>query len=114
MNTNKGDAPMKTIAEREKQLRDRLAYLLKNMQKIEAELDHPLDKDLEDAAIDIEDDEVLEDLGNAEKLEVRQIEAALERIAAGEYGYCVKCGDKIAEERLDIVPQTPFCAKCAA
>lgn len=105
---------MKTIAEREKQLRDRLAYLEENMQKIESELDHPLDKDLEDAAIDIEDDEVLEDLGNAEKLEVRQIEAALERIAEGEYGYCVKCGDKIAEERLDIVPQTPFCAKCAA
>ncbi len=104
---------MKTVAEREKQLRDRMAYLLANMEKIEAELDHPLDKDGEDAAIDIEDDEVLEDLGNADKLEVRQIEAALKRIEDGEYGYCVDCGDKISEERLDLLPQTPFCAKCA-
>ena len=110
----KGDIVMKTIAEREKQLRDRLAYLAANMQKIEGELDHSLDKDIEDAAIDIEDDEVLEDLGNSEKLETRQIEAALQRIVEGEYGYCVECGDKIAEERLDVLPQTPFCAKCAA
>ncbi len=104
---------MKTVAEREKQLRDRMAYLLAAMEKIEAELDHPLDKDDEEAAIDLEDDEVLEDLGNAHKLEVRQIEAALKRIEDGEYGYCVDCGDKISEERLDLLPQTPFCAKCA-
>jgi RNA polymerase-binding transcription factor DksA len=38
-----------------------------------------------------------------------QIEAALERIAAGTYGSCAVCGERIAEGRLDARPWTPFC-----
>ena len=38
-----------------------------------------------------------------------QIEAALERIAAGTYGSCAVCGDRIAEGRLEARPWTPFC-----
>jgi RNA polymerase-binding transcription factor DksA len=42
------------------------------------------------------------------------IEAALDRIANGSYGTCVRCGDPIAEERLDALPATPMCADCAS
>jgi DnaK suppressor protein len=38
-----------------------------------------------------------------------QIEAALERIAAGTYGSCAICGKRIAEGRLEARPWTPFC-----
>jgi DnaK suppressor protein len=38
-----------------------------------------------------------------------QIEAALERIAAGTYGSCAVCGERIAEGRLEARPWTPFC-----
>ena len=46
--------------------------------------------------------------------EVRMIEAALDRIEEGSYGFCVRCGEPIGDERLDVVPATPFCRDCAA
>ncbi len=105
---------MKTIAERELQLRARLAELDAHLRTIENALDETPDKDVEERAVERESDEVLEGLGNAELLEFRMVEAALARIADGEYGYCVDCGDKITEERLDVLPATPKCQKCAA
>jgi len=56
---------------------------------------------------------VLEGIGIAGQRELRMVEAALERIAAGEYGHCVRCGEAIAEGRLDLLPHTPFCQRCA-
>ena len=41
--------------------------------------------------------------------EVQLIEAALKRLAEGEYGYCVNCGEEIEAERLQLDPATPFC-----
>jgi RNA polymerase-binding transcription factor DksA len=38
-----------------------------------------------------------------------QVEAALDRIAAGTYGSCAICGEQIAEGRLEARPWTPFC-----
>ncbi|MDQ0144263.1 TraR/DksA family transcriptional regulator [Pseudarthrobacter niigatensis] len=38
-----------------------------------------------------------------------QIEAALDRLAAGTYGTCAVCGEPIAEGRLEARPWTPFC-----
>lgn len=43
-----------------------------------------------------------------------RIKAALERIDEGEWGYCLNCGDKIAEARLRHDPSIPTCIKCAA
>jgi RNA polymerase-binding transcription factor DksA len=37
----------------------------------------------------------------------------LDRIQAGTFGTCVKCGKPIGERRLDAVPHTPFCQSCA-
>lgn len=46
--------------------------------------------------------------------ELRRIDAALERINEGEFGWCEECGEAIAEKRLDIDPTTAYCATCAA
>jgi DnaK suppressor protein len=45
--------------------------------------------------------------------EIAAIDAALARIAAGEFGDCVRCGEPIAPARLAIDPTTPFCMRCA-
>lgn len=45
--------------------------------------------------------------------EQSRIEAALSRIEEGEYGYCLNCGEEIAEERLKIDPAATHCIKCA-
>jgi len=45
---------------------------------------------------------------------LRRIDAALERLAEGEFGYCISCGEEIDIKRLEIDPTTPQCADCAA
>ena len=105
---------MTTLEARREALMARLAELDSRMHAIEAELDQPASKDWEEAAVEQEDDEVLEALGEQSRTEVRRIRAALDRIRRGEYGYCVECGTEIAPERLDLLPATPFCAACAA
>jgi RNA polymerase-binding transcription factor DksA len=41
------------------------------------------------------------------------IDEALARVERGEYGRCVVCGRAIPEERLELVPETPYCVEDA-
>ncbi len=41
------------------------------------------------------------------------IDSALDRINEGEYGRCVQCEGQIAKLRLNAIPYTPVCIKCA-
>jgi DnaK suppressor protein len=47
------------------------------------------------------------------ELELERIDAALQRIASGDFGYCVQCGEDIGLERLEFDPTTPLCIACA-
>ncbi len=47
------------------------------------------------------------------QLELDRIDAALGRIASGDYGFCARCGDDIGLERLEFDPTTPLCIGCA-
>lgn len=105
---------MTDIAARQAQLEARRAELTARMVDVDRELDSHTEKDWEEAATQREDDEVLETLGLSAQAEIIRIEAALGRIASGDYGICAKCGADIAPERLDVVPYTPFCRHCAA
>ncbi len=105
---------MTTVADRKAQLEARRDDLNRRMQEIDAELDSHDSKDWEELATERETDEVLEDLGLSAQQELRMIDAAMGRIEAGEYGFCVTCGKEISQERLDVVPATPFCRDCAA
>ena len=42
-----------------------------------------------------------------------QIDAALERIEDGVYGSCIECEARIPKTRLNAIPYTPYCVKCA-
>ncbi len=98
---------------RKASLMERLAELDARLHRIDDALDEPPLKDWEEAAVEREGDEVLESIGTAGLHEIEMIHAALARIEAGEYGYCVKCGAEIAQERLNVIPATPFCRNCA-
>jgi RNA polymerase-binding transcription factor DksA len=39
---------------------------------------------------------------------------AVRRIDDGTFGYCVVCEKKIPDERLQVVPYTPYCVGCAS
>lgn len=47
------------------------------------------------------------------KAERTAIAAALQRIEEGEFGYCIECGDQIAEGRLRNNPTVIKCLECA-
>jgi DnaK suppressor protein len=42
-----------------------------------------------------------------------RIEAALVKIAAGTYGLCEECEGRIPKTRLEVIPDTQYCVKCA-
>lgn len=105
---------MTSIAERKAQLEARLADLQTRLTAIEQELDSHQERDWEEMAQEREGDEALETMGLTGQQEVRMIQAALDRIDQGEYGYCTKCGAEIGEDRLEALPYTPFCRTCAA
>lgn len=42
------------------------------------------------------------------------VEGALERIEDGVYGSCVECSGRIPKTRLNAIPYTPHCVKCAS
>jgi RNA polymerase-binding transcription factor DksA len=100
--------------QRKAQLDARAAELTARLVGIEDALDAPAPQDFEDQATEREPDEVLERLGLSAQQELRQIAAALDRLVGGTYGVCVRCGDDIASARLDLLPDTPFCAACAS
>ena len=47
------------------------------------------------------------------RADIQRILAALQRLDEDEYGYCVECGDEIAEKRLAVDPAAAFCINCA-
>lgn len=57
-----------------------------------------------------------QDQGIEESLEQasEQVERALQRLAAGQYGYCERCGVPIPAERLEVLPAAAYCVACAA
>ena len=91
----------------------RRSEILARLAGIDDRLDEPEDKDREEAATQTEDDQMLLSLGELERAEVARFDAALDRVAQGTWGVCVKCGDAIEPKRLELLPETPFCASCA-
>ncbi|MFT5525707.1 MAG: DnaK suppressor protein [Pirellulaceae bacterium] len=45
---------------------------------------------------------------------LEDIEDALERIEESVYGLCVECEGRIPKTRLNVIPQTAYCVKCAS
>ncbi len=101
---------MKSLDTRRAELEARKALLLARVDQISDDLEESEgEKDWAEQATWHETDEVLRGLGVSAQDEMRMIEAAERRMAEGEYGYCTVCGEKISEERLDLLPATPFC-----
>jgi len=94
---------------RQKELEDRVKAINKDVSHI----NQPLSSDWSEQAIERENDEVLEALGKASQQELIQIKAALKRIENGTYRNCGVCGEMIPFERIQLLPQTTHCTRCA-
>ena len=51
-------------------------------------------------------------LSSSERDLVKRIDAAIDRIDAGDYGVCVHCGKKVQMARLEAVPWARHCVDC--
>ena len=76
--------------------------------------DVPLEKDFAEQAAQNENDEVMDYLGNSARTEIEMIKQAITRIDNGQYGICQVCGEPISKERLEALPYSNMCIKCAS
>lgn len=51
-------------------------------------------------------------LGERERNQLKEVDEALERIKNNEYGLCTECGEGIPEKRLELIPYAKLCIKC--
>jgi DnaK suppressor protein len=68
--------------------------------------------DTYDLASEERDREISFILSDRERVKLQQIDDALERLDAGNYGVCESCGLEIAEERLTAMPFSTLCRDC--
>lgn len=104
---------MEKFEDIKKRLTERHEALSVLVEHVEKSARRKLDKGYEEQAIQRENEEVLTSLDNSLNDELTQIEHALARIEAGEYGKCESCGEKISIKRLEAVPHANHCIKCA-
>lgn len=104
------------LAEIKKQLQHRQQELESRVTAINDDVchkKHPLSADWAEQAVERENEEVLEALGNASLDEIQKIKRALLRIERGIYFECDECGQEINIERLKLLGATDRCTKCA-
>lgn len=70
--------------------------------------------DMADVGTDASEQDLALNLLGSEEEVLEQIDAALQRIKDGTYGRCEECSLGIPKARLDAIPYTSLCVKCAA
>lgn len=50
---------------------------------------------------------------NRRTMELARIDAALQRVERGDFGFCVACDEPIEEKRIALDPTLPTCVDCA-
>lgn len=91
--------------------RQRLELLL---ERILANRTQPLEHDSAERAVQLQNQEVVDALGNDARLDLENIKAALARIDARQYGICDDCGNEIQRARLRAYPLATKCIGCAS
>ena len=61
----------------------------------------------------VQSQEMAKEVARRRTVELRRIDAALSRVEADDYGYCLSCGEPIALKRLELDPTAPNCIDCA-
>lgn len=97
----------------EARLRDRLALLEARLAHVTKDMSSNHSADSGEQAVERENDEVLEGIGQETQASMQHIRAALARIDAGTYGLCARCGEAINPARLEAVPEAVVCVSCS-
>ncbi|PWB78798.1 MAG: hypothetical protein C3F08_08050 [Candidatus Methylomirabilota bacterium] len=69
-------------------------------------------QDIADQATTAYTKEFLLSISDAERQQLKQVDAALEKMRQKTYGQCERCGEPISEKRLEALPFARFCIAC--
>ncbi len=83
------------------------------LERITVNLRRGYEADSKERAIQLQDSEVVDALGNEARAELKKISAALARLKSGEFGICIDCGMPIDEGRIKAYPYALKCINCA-
>ena len=107
---------MSSVETVRKRLLANRAELARRADLTEADLRHqqaPLSADFAEQVTERENEDVLRGIGLSARTLLQSVNLALARLERGEYFDCVRCGEPIEPGRLEALPETPFCARCA-
>jgi len=93
--------------------RDALRRVWQQTKDDEQQLSGDVEKDWAEVATDSEMAEVLHVLSEKEQGELKEIDAALARVADGSYGVCEQCSRAIGRQRLLAIPEARCCLECS-
>lgn len=89
-----------------------LTCLAKDMSESESALLQSREQDEIDLSANQGAASILEQLSEGEVRELREIDAALQRVKEGRYGRCERCGAAIGRLRLRAIPEARCCLAC--
>ncbi|MBM3295040.1 MAG: TraR/DksA family transcriptional regulator [Candidatus Aminicenantes bacterium] len=92
--------------------RSEIGQKLNEFRNESKDLGNGVAQDLADKAESSYTKEFLLSLSDAEQRELFQIDAALKRIAKGDFGICQTCQKDIHRKRLNALPWTSLCIEC--
>ena len=103
---------LEQLARREQDLRSSIAEEMRrtdseDYEQLDGVVGDDADRAFVETAVDIETGRVEQQVK-----ELREIEAARERVAQGTFGVCIDCGGTIEYERLRIYTPAVRCAEC--
>ncbi len=94
------------MVQKKRELSERLDRISKNLRR-------GYEADSKERAKQLEDNEVVDALGNEAREEIAKITAALQRMDEGDFGICVECGQPIEDGRIKAYPYADECIDCA-
>jgi RNA polymerase-binding transcription factor DksA len=109
MGRRKPASARETLIERRRVLMRRTEDTLAD----ERRLLEAVEPDWEDQAATLNAVMLLDRTSDVELMQLRRVQAALDRLNAGTYGRCVRCRQPIERARLEVLPEADRCAGCA-
>ena len=103
---------MTTIDSRQR-LETLLAEYIERATAIERDLSREHAQRFSEQATERQNDMVLQGLLEDARSGIKEVKLALERLEAGTYGECFKCGEDIHSARLEALPAATLCINCA-
>jgi DnaK suppressor protein len=92
--------------------RERIIGDVRQMDESSKEMGQDGIQDIGDEAATVYNKQILLTLNENERMRLRDLDEALDRIESGTYGICEECGDPVGLKRLEVRPVAKYCVPC--